>query len=344
MFDPKRYRGLIGVALCLAVALGSIDIALSTMVGQRPSWLEDQNAVDWKYYELFGSRVSAVEYERERDPDHSPKRYGLLIGASTIQRGPLPELMQSRTKMPWLLLGVGGGTDAFSKIRKSLAVLRDARLTPAVIVLGIHPLWLSSPKEASHAIAAARQPWILHQSKLISNFVYARMEELRMRLFLRSGGGTWAVFPPSKNPWNPPPEAPYVDPLPERERAGHLERNREAGRFDPGSYALGSEPARNMILTVRELVDVQENLLVVLMPEHSDLRRRIPEAAAAVLRGSLEQAVPGGIPERRPRLLDLRDTIRDDLFFDNYHLTIRGRRELSDRLAQVYLDDPSLNR
>lgn len=334
MIDLKRYGGLIGAGLCLALALGSIDRVLSATLGERPPWLEDQNAVDWKYYELFGSRVAAVEYERERSPERAPGRYGLLIGASTIQRGPLPDLVQSRTHMPWLLLGVGGGAGAFSKIRKSIGVLRDARLTPAVIVLGVHPLWLSSQRDVARAIPPAHRPWIERQSRLISNFVYARLEALRMRLLLRKGGGTWAVFPPAKDPWNPPPEAPYVDPLPEHERAEHLEKNQEAGRFDPASYVRDSEPVREMILTVEELAAIQPNLLVVLMPEHSDLRKRVPEAASILLREALAE-----MPRHPPRIVDLRDAISDGPFFDNYHLTMRGRRELSNRLAEEYLSE-----
>jgi hypothetical protein len=61
------------------------------------------------------------------------------------------------------------------------------------------------------------------------------------------------------------------------------------------------------------------------MPEPSDLRRLAPPAALNALRAAAADAGAGApLP-----IIDLRDTLGDDCFYDNAHANQKGREQLS---------------
>jgi hypothetical protein len=238
-----------------------------------------------------------------------------------------------KTGIPWLLLGIGGGTGAFSKLRRSIPAIREAKLTPEAILLGIHPMWLSD----LHGVARVHpsvtdKSWVVREGRLVANLVYARLQAFREVLLRGPGRGTWGAFAPAGNPWTPEPEAPYTEPQSEAARTEHRRLSKVAGRFDADTYRDDGEAVQEMVRAVRDLVEVQPNVTVVFLPEHSKYRVLVPEAATAVLENALARAFPG----RPLRIVDIRDSIRDEWFFDNYHLTMNGRRALSDKLADVY--------
>lgn len=334
MFDLRRFVSLAIVGACLACAMVVVDVTLALACGPEPIWLADPHPLDWNYYQLFGSYVAGAEYERAQSPATAPRDYGLLVGASTIERGPVPALVLKKTGIPWLLLGVGGGTGAFSKLRRSIPVIREAKLTPKAILLGIHPMWLSDMHAGAHPrTSVTDRSWSVRESKLVTNLVYARLQAAREALLRGPGRGTWGAFAPARTPWTPEPEAPYTEPLSEKDRAEHRRLNKLAGRFDPDTYRDDGEAVREMVAAVRELVEIQPDVTVVFLPEHSKYRIQVPEVAVTVLRNALARA----FPDHPIRITDIRDSLPDEWFFDNYHLTMNGRRALSDRLADVYL-------
>lgn len=299
-------------------------------LGRRPGWIEDETAVDWHYYQLFGSQVAGVSWELETRPDAAPNRYGLLIGASTIQRGPLPQRMRESLGFPWLLLGVGGGTRGFAKLLRSVERQGVSRLEPGVIVLGIHPIWICEPPRRAVPPPEPGPLWALRERKKISNRIYGSLQDLREQL-IGSVGHDYAVYRPALHPWEPSPESPRDQPLPDAQISRHRERSEAAGRFAAANYPADSPMLHNMVRVVKELVRVQPKLLVALMPEREAYRSRVPKVAKRLVLDTLERE----LGESGAGVVDLSGAIEDELFWDNYHLTMVGRRVLSDRLSEV---------
>jgi hypothetical protein len=84
---------------------------------------------------------------------------------------------------------------------------------------------------------------------------------------------------------------------------------------------------------------VSDHMLIALLPEQSWHRDHMPEVAARLLGETV--AASSSNP---PPIIDLRDTMRDEWFVDSYHLTMTGRRELSEllgrRIAQAAASAP----
>lgn len=325
MLDLTRYKGPALVLSALGALLVLADLAIGAALG-TPEWLIDPHAVDWTYYDKFGSQVAGAQWQADEYPEKAPERFGLLIGASTIQRGPLPALVQEETGQPWLLLGVGGGTGGFSKLRRSIHVITDAGLRPDTVVLGVHGIWLASaPDAAEEGGGPLDWLWFVRHQRAASNFAYAQMQAAREQLFADLGQGTWAAFTPSARPWSPPPEMPFEAPLPEARLEDHRAKSAKAGRFDAASYDPESHQRAELAALIGELQALSKRVVVVVLPERSAYRSRVPEIATTLV---VRTASNLGA-----EVLDLRDALPDAQFWDNYHLTMDGRRALSALLA-----------
>ena len=89
-----------------------------------------------------------------------------------------------------------------------------------------------------------------------------------------------------------------------------------------------SPPKDQLASIIRELQASSENMVVALFPEHSAHRELMPENASRYLLDAVR-----GSSASPPAILDLRDAIPDADFIDTYHLTMTGRRALSERLG-----------
>src|ERR1044071_8100378 len=105
-YAPRRVRSIAAVLLGVVACLLASHVVLGAALGGEPRWLIDEAPLDWRYYQRFGKQIAGAQWEFERLPKQFPERFGVLIGASTIQLGPLPELVEAQTGYPWLLLGV----------------------------------------------------------------------------------------------------------------------------------------------------------------------------------------------------------------------------------------------
>ena len=72
-------------------------------------------------------------------------------------------------------------------------------------------------------------------------------------------------------------------------------------------------------------------MVIVVMPEQSTFRERIPDEARRFLFDQLEQAF--GVPPAD--IWDLCDAIPDSMFWDAMHLNDEGRAEFSRQLAEA---------
>lgn len=328
-YDVRRIVPSLQVGLGVAGLLVICHLALRAMLGPDPAWLRDDAPLDWRFYEVFGQRVAGAQWEREHRPREFPEHFGVMIGASTIAYGPLPDVVEKGTGYPWLLLGVGGGPTAITKIHRSLHVLEDAGLRPDILVFGLHAMWLPTPEPRQEDTSSAfSELWFLRHQKAASNYLYTAMQLARERLAYAVGYGAWMAFTPANDPWHPAPTRPIEQPESEAQVRWRRERDAAAGRYDASRYQADSKPMQDLASIIRELQASSESMVVALFPEHSAHRELMPENASRYLLDAVR-----GSSASPPAILDLRDAIPDADFIDTYHLTMTGRRALSERLG-----------
>jgi hypothetical protein len=106
------------------------------------------------------------------------------------------------------------------------------------------------------------------------------------------------------------------------------------GVFEPSHYSPDGPALRAFAAFAGRARAAGSQVVLVLVPESTVVRARMPPEAMNAIRTGLERLGPDA-----PPLLDLRDTMPDDAFMDNLHMSEKARPAftsiLSDRLRQL---------
>ena len=215
-------------------------------------------------------------------------------------------------------------------------------LNADLIVLAAHPAWLAGRRIKLNEpyrdpITVARmfrygmtgQAWnavsmwswlAFHRNRLSLQYRAALMR-LHEDAFLRLGRPLDALFPPAADPWRD-----------ERHYRGHadqtiLKQQRDGwvryGWFDEASFRRDSDETRALEEVLDALRGRASHVAIVLLPESSFLRERVPPAADRLFRAIVNAGV------QPPPVIDMRRSLPDTLFYDYAHPNEDGRAVVS---------------
>ena len=103
------------------------------------------------------------------------------------------------------------------------------------------------------------------------------------------------------------------------------------GYYDPQAFSRSHEQAASLVKLIERLRARRAMVVIVLMPEHSTLRQRVPPEAMAALLDPLTRR----FAEEIPLIIDVRDAIPDSGFNDISHLNDAGRALFTPLLAET---------
>jgi hypothetical protein len=150
----------------------------------------------------------------------------------------------------------------------------------------------------------------------IHNRLRNPMRLARTLLLARFGQSVVAVFPKLKNAWAIDLDRPSQR-LSEAEMQTLLVRNRERGALGAEFYSTESSGSAALVHLIRTARATGAAVVVAVLPEHSAFRKEIPSNAIESLKAVLQD----NFGNDQPRLIDIRDLLADDLFYDFYHAT-----------------------
>jgi hypothetical protein len=347
--DFSRLRPVIGVLAVIAVALVLVSVMLAAVFGVAPEPLRRAEVLDPNEYQRIGEQIAAVERE-----GGTPKRGGrqplaVVLGLSTAR-----EDIDAATLGPALcggmqVLNLGSSGGSYRELAFYLQTVRYTHLRSALTVLAVHPVWLAGriqPPPArsgrdelaamlSHgpSRSAAKElarEWIwLYANRLGMHAALVNaLERLRERVAERYGLDMRQRFPDGHaSPWSA--HVAYRGSrasgefLNEQLRAWH-----DYGWFDARNFSASGSEAESLRQLMGETRALGDRVVIVLLPEHSAARWRIPDAAAATFRA----VVSGGdsVP-----ILDLRARLPDSLFYDYAHVNAGGRARVTALVGEL---------
>jgi hypothetical protein len=363
MIDVQRVRGSAAALGSLAVAMVAVCSMLALSIGLAPLSLLGN---DWPTYTLVshertGKRLSGVL----RDGLPPGSRFGVMLGASTLECGVNPALLGPDGEMPlrWLSLSGKGTTDVDLEGMAEL-VFREG-LRPEILVLALHPSMAacsddylgdsdSQPEGVdTSALAqhvAARQ-WreLLSDLALLPRFVMRsafperrrlafRLQYLTLRartdLFQAIGLGAAVIFPPERDPWVVDPEWANGPHLSQPGVAAAMEGFRQRGWFDAAQYSPNSRQTQAIVRLSERCKSLKISELIVLMPESSAFHALVPSQAEESLSVGLRSAMG----KHAPPIIDLRHSIPEERFRDPVHVDRAGREILSRQFRSILLE------
>ncbi|MBN4061061.1 hypothetical protein JYU15_01355, partial [bacterium AH-315-I18] len=108
---------------------------------------------------------------------------------------------------------------------------------------------------------------------------------------------------------------------------------RNRGLFDPQSYDLQTikDESDELNNIIKQLQSQEAQVLIMLMPEYSTLRQAVPAIALQRLKSNLKIA----FGDTAPQIIDMRESLPDELFSDISHVNSAGRAAYSKRIAPI---------
>ena len=340
-----------GVAIAIALALLLISI-LGILLPAPPFLNPEERPMGWANVKRYGLKAARLEAAYKKGIIDSSTPIGFILGQSNVREGFDPEIVSKSCdqKIRWVVFSGSGGS--FKKIKYLSQPLSLSRIKPAVVVLGISPHMLlgqpnpaylkrSNPGSSIKDIFKGRlkegwdrlldREWIFTRRREINDALKHYIHRIRLRLFHWFSLGPDDLFSPHSkiNPFGPDIKAYRTPRAPARDLKRQISFLKLVGKFGPQNYQINGEQALIDVIGKFKKMDAQ--VIVVLMPESKPLRFQIPSEAFQTLLADLENA----FPKDTVPVIDMRDTMPDEYFYDYGHLNWAGRKRFSYRFAET---------
>jgi hypothetical protein len=275
-----------------------------------------------------------------------------VVGISTVQEDLVPSVLDANDpqRRKWLVLGQGGHN--MTQLNVYIRPLLDSTVRPRLVVLGVHRFMLRSNErdfltDAAYTFAPIRHLRHL-QLKLLAKDVswldrnHIKLEGETDLLVARATDYVRRAFALPMYHWYPVDSRPgdsWSDHFGTRATADYLTTQLDGfgKELNPGQFAPHNGQAEALQSLVGQLRARGSEVMFVLMPESSQLRSLAPPIAAT----RFSEAVAMASTPRAPvRVVDLRDLMPDEFFYDYAHLNDEGRSRLSELFGERISDQP----
>jgi hypothetical protein len=348
ILDPRRLRGVLFVALLLGVIFAAMNFAILGIAGPAPGRAASrQIPMTWDVLEEAEERVAGLSHAYSAE-GAKKNPFLVYVGLSSAWEGVDPAELAANDGwnaqvMP--LCGKGGSGNAIEGMLDLTEPLSRRRLCPSLMVLCIHNMWLADRTD----LATSHPPpslnplpplllgnwrealdrvawwnWLGKNSVYTNRLAVAGLHRARVAM---------GLFP-AMDPWS----APKRMGLPVHADVKFLQIQMsgiaDAGVFDPSQYTKQGEQFVALNELITRFRSTGSPVLIVLMPERSAFRARVPAKAQQLLTDAVQPSQgAAGTP-----ILDFKDAIDDAGFSDNLHLNEAGRTEFTRLLAHAIRD------
>jgi hypothetical protein len=244
--------------------------------------------------------------------------FGLIVGQSSAADAVWLENLQSTTGIKWLYLTVAGGT--LERLLLALEPYFSSTLQPKIVVVALHPFSLR--RRPVDPVEDLRALWLTQIEKLA--FKVQRDCWSRARLPNPPKAEGAAAGPDGSDPFADTPQK--TGPFDRHSANVQLKEWEADGVFQSDSYSGNSQQAWALTRLLEQLSQKSSRLVVVKVPEHSELRSKLPPQA--------DQSMESAVGKRFP-IVDLRKALSDECFVDLVHKNDLGRELLTPELARI---------
>lgn len=347
MIQVQRLVPYLQIGVWLAVVALCIELALRALDGTPAlSWVP--RAVTGTGF-LEDSRLRVAQTLREyREKRIAPQEFlAAIVGISEVREGIELRAMTQIIGPRWRLLGLGGAGSGMGSVQSYANLLLESDLRPDLVILGVglpqlvdyrprpdaaQPNFSERVRSRSLRGLAVEQRnamWIYSRREDISVSVEFSVLELRARLLAAFGVALPDVDAHKRSPWREMIKTDWPEHFSTATLMAQEHDYESNGRFDLARYEDSPVSMSILIGIIEQFRRRGTRVVLVLMPQHSTLNRRIPPEALDILLRHLKINFPGN----EPSILDLRMAIDDGGFVDLPHLNRRGSQALSRELG-----------
>jgi hypothetical protein len=356
MMDLTRCRNIFAVGAGLGLSLLAINFVFAIAFGPFPRWLVTEHIpMGWEFMEQNDARVAGLLVETRSVQSESDRVFNVYIGKSSARRDIDPEILAANDGSNGRYLCLWGQGEGMHDLDLLARPILATSLKPHVTLLCIHPAFLAG--RASEKLENPLDPfpppgagrW-QRLSGLICryNAIHGKTVKIYMNHAIRTAlyGARISLFAhlrlnedafcePDRDPWRP--RYPDEDQLkcPEDQLRMRVQICTRLGWFGGDQYAKYRRSlSATLVGVIKRFQNRETEVIVVLMPETTEIREHVPPEA----RRYLVEVLNKGFAGTPPALLDFRDAMPDSMFVDHIHLNSSGRGEFSRLLGRAISD------
>lgn len=328
MFDHTRLRPYLQLAGHLVLTFMAINTILTGITVLAPGWVPKKFfGVD--FVEDNRLRAAGAWNEYRQGILDQDKRLVVILGLSSasegITLGDLSRILGERHRF----LGLCGAGRNMEEVKRYAQPLLQTDLKPDLVVFAIGPFHLIDgyvPDNWTRLEILGL--WLTLHRRDIRHAVDLTLSDARSELFRYFEVQVSKEIP---DPWRELIRIGLPESVSGKSLGVKIRQYGERGYYDAQTYQRSGRQAEILVDLISRFRQRQSKILIVLMPEHSELRRRIPPEGLALLHDALEKA----FGEEAPTLVDLRDALDDSEFTDISHVNNKGRPQLNRLLAEA---------
>lgn len=347
MIDLSRLKPHCALAFWLGAMVLAVNVVLSALATTPIlGWLP-RTVTGTGYLEDSRRRVElAVQQYRDGSVD-SNDHLVAIVGISGVRQGIELSVLAKSATPDWHFLGLGGAGLGIYDVAPYANLLLSSELRPDVVVLGIgvYQLLDTRPKPGSTtlgvldylrrgdfrntATAIRDSLWVYSRRQDINLTVQSSVLKARAELFRLFRVALLESDVEKQSPWREMIKSDWPDHFSAHTLQEEEQFFADLGVFDRATYENAPKATSTFVGLIENFRRRGSNVVVLLMPEHSTLQRRIPPEAAEIVRRNLQSHFPANLP-----ILDFRQSIDDGGFVDLAHLNRRGSLQFSSLLAK----------
>jgi len=328
IYDAPKLKSVLLVGCAALLSMIAVNAVLATISAAYPNWLPRQFfGIDFIADNRQRARLVNLQYrDGVLGADDS---FVVILGLSSASEGiSLSNTGGNLTDDSFRILGLSGAGRNMRDIDRYAHPILKGEARPALAIFAINLFHLMDAPPAPEAFLQNLQKegaldqmlggWTKNRRQDIKYVADASSDLARSSLF-----DTFEVrIDDEIDPWREVIRMDLAQASVEAQWLSNVQRYGERGYYDAENY-LRSETQIGIFLDlVAEFRRLNVSVAVILMPEHSRLRVRIPDAAMRLLVDSLSMIYGN----QGPTITDLRDSVPDSGFKDISHMNNDGRR------------------
>lgn len=331
----RPYLMIAGWLLALLVVVnGSLHLLDATPV---LDWLPKATA-GTGFLEDNRQRVEGAQREYEEGRVKPGEQLCAIVGLSNVREAVPLKVVSEEAGLACRYLGLGAAGGGMPDVVPQARLLLESELRPDLVLLGIgpHQLLDTRPKPnalqmsfleslrkgdfRNAAIAIRNDSWFFARRNDISITLENHLLDARAALFRAFGVHLQEAAADRRSPWREMIRTIFAEHFSEATLREEEQFFQGLGAFDRETYTNATKAPTILIQLVRDFRAHGAVVVVVLMPENSRLRQRMPPNVLEVVSMPLHRA----FGEDMPPILDLRDAVEDSGFVDLAHLNPAG--------------------
>lgn len=360
----RRMLPLMRVGFALATVVVVVNSIVVAVAGAYPQW-PAQRMAGAGFSRDIAQRINAAESALDPTDGKNRQRLCAILGLSAQREALDLATVDAHDGIDARYLGLCGAGGTVTRIVEDCAPLLGSPLHPDLVVIGLNahllvdPIYVQSLRQNTPAAGGPTEPaiqntiwsamrrgdarmaaralahwfWVHHRRRDFHSAIEDELTSLKFATIRAIGGTTDVQANPLKNPWREMIRLEMPDHVSDTALKQQIASYRGRGLFDAQSYSVEgiTEHIEDLAGLIQQLQNRGSKVVVVFVPEHTQLRGNVPALAVPRFQKMLASATDG--PE--VTVLDHRDVLGDEHFADIAHVNASGRTEYSKMVAAI---------